>query len=554
MGHYRDVDAFDPKLTSLSSCGGGWLYEPHVAENIFNQLIREQEPRLRLLLRHEAREAVMHEQRITGAIFTPRDQPEKPVHISATVVIDATYEADLAAFTKAEFRIGRESRDELGEPHAGRVYMHFASQDLLPGSTGEGDKAIQSFCFRFSATADESNGVPVEKPAGYDRDDYRYLLEDIRTGKLTNLGQVFGVYPMPRNKVELNSQNPLPKTGLPSESLDLAEECWPWPLATPAQRRKLYERYLTHNVGMLWLLQNDSEITPELQRDARRYAWCKDEFVTNNHLPRQLYMREGRRFVGTYLLTEHDGELAPGLERTRVQTTSIGLVEWAYDSHACHRYDPAHPGVREGYTFVTHPPFQIPYGVVVPKIVDGLLIPLACSASHVAYNGLRNEPIYMILGEACGAAAHLAVQQHVQLREISVDRLQRQLVENGSIITYLEDLESLHPAAPALQWLGARGYNTGYRADADLTLTRGEAAARLNRVLQNVHAASQLPELGGDRAAPILLAEAQQWVQSVGFHFDTRRFAPRTDDALTVAQFATLLYSSMAFTGESGNA
>jgi hypothetical protein len=110
--------------------------------------------------------------------------------------------------------------------------MRFGSNELLPGSTGEGDKAIQSFCFRFSATADPANQVPIEKPQGYDRSEYHYLLEDIRSGKLTNLAQVFGVFKMPNGKVQFNSQNPLPETGLPSESLDLAEACWRWPEAT----------------------------------------------------------------------------------------------------------------------------------------------------------------------------------------------------------------------------------------------------------------------------------------------------------------------------------
>lgn len=140
-----------------------------------------------------------------------------------TVLVDATYEGDLASLAKASYRLGRESREEFGEPHAGHIYMRFGSNDPQPGSTGKGDKAIQSYCFRFSATADPANMVSVEKPEHYDRADYHFLLEDIRSGKLTRLDQIFGIYPMLNKKVEFNSLHPLPTTGVPSESLDLAE-------------------------------------------------------------------------------------------------------------------------------------------------------------------------------------------------------------------------------------------------------------------------------------------------------------------------------------------
>src|SRR5581483_3424349 len=160
----------------------------------------------------------------------------------------------------------------------------------------------------------------------------------------------------------------------------------------------------------------------------------------------------------------------------------IGLVEWQYDSHACHRFDPDHPGIREGYTYVDHEVFQIPYGVVVPKVIDGLLVPVACSASHIAYNALRMEPVFMALGEACGQAAHLAVTTRGPVRSVPVDHLQQALLANGGVITYLDDLARDNDAFAACQWLGARGFNKGYQAEADRPVSRGESAERLGRV------------------------------------------------------------------------
>ena len=192
-------------------------------------------------------------------------------------------------------------------------------------------------------------------------------------------------------------------------------------------------------------------------------------------------MREGRRIIGEYVLTERDGELDPATERTRLQPTSIAVADYAFDSHGCHKFDPSHPGVREGYIYITHRPMQIPYGVVVPRNADGLLVPVACSASHVGYSALRMEPVFMALGEACGVAAHLSLRDGKPLRSISTSELQHCLVERGSVITHYDDLPFDHPAFAAFQWLGTRGLNPGYLAHPDMKLSRAAAAERSGR-------------------------------------------------------------------------
>jgi hypothetical protein len=545
--YYRALDASAPGESHLKMCREGWLYEPKIAETIFKQFLAEQ-TRVRVMFRQRLNAVTMKGKRVAGALFESRDEANHLVRIDAKVVIDATYEGDVAALAKAEFRLGREGRDELGEPHAGRIYMNLGTTEILPGSTGEGDAAIQSYCFRFTATTDPLNRVPVEKPEHFNRSDYNYLLRDIQAGRIEKLNQVFGVYPLPGGKVEFNNREVSPETGVPSESLDLAEECWPWPEGSPEARRKIYERYLTHNVGMLWMLQNDPEIPDVLRQDARRYGWCRDEYPQNNHLPRQLYVREGRRVEGEYLLNEHDGNFAEGLERTKVQPTSIGLVEWAFDSHACHRFSPEHPGTREGYTWVDHAVFQIPYGVVVPKAVDGLLVPVACSASHVAYNALRMEPVFMALGEACGQAAHLAVTERIPARAVRVERLQKTLLANGAAITYLEDLSSDDKSFVACQWLGARGFNRGCLAEAGRNLTRGEGVERLHRALQimKVHWSGNVD---GDPAAPLLEPDVMAWLISAGFDVKSGAApqpSPSLTGGLTIGQFAELVYGVVA--------
>lgn len=273
---------------------------------------------------------------------------------------------------------------------------------------------------------------------------------------------------------ELNSDHVHPGAGVPSESLDLTEDNWSWPTATQTQRRKLYQRILTHNVGLIWLLQNDPEVPESLRIDAKQWGWHRDEWPTNNHMPRQVYVRQGRRIVGEAILTERDADLDPKLGRTALRTDSIAVIEWAFDPHGHHKFDPAHPGVREGYFFVLHEPFQVPYGVLVPKKIDGLLVPVACSWSHVAYNALRMEPVFMALGEASGIAAHLAITKRKPPRKITTPILQKLLVERKGVIAFFEDLPFSDPDFPTFQWLGARGLNKGYLAAPDKILTQAE--------------------------------------------------------------------------------
>ena len=365
--YYAKHDRNDASLSNRKACANGYLVEAHVAERVFSDMVEGEGGRIRLRLHHDLRQAVVQANRLVSVVLEDVDLPVRRVEWRAKVFIDATYEGDLAAAAGASYRTGREARGEFGEPHAGRIYMRFGTSEPLAGSTGEADGATEAYCFRFHVTKLGSNRVPVEKPNGYRRDDYRFVLGQLREGRVQSLRQIIQVIPLPNGKFELNSDHSHPDTGVPAESLDLAEENWNWPKASRTARKATYQRYLTYDVGLLWLLQHDAEVPAALRDEACQYGWCRDEWPDNNHIPGQVYVRQGRRIEGEYMLTEHDADLDPMLRRTRVQPTSIGIVEWPFDSHACHKYDPLHPGVREGYTFVAHEPFQVPFGVLVPR-------------------------------------------------------------------------------------------------------------------------------------------------------------------------------------------
>ncbi len=543
VNYFTAFDQENPDRPNLRRCQDGYRYEAHVAEQIFHEMIEEQEGRIRLCLNHELKQAVVEDERLVAVSLEDRGQPGELVRVEGRVFVDATYEGDLAAMAGAPFRTGREGRDEFQEAHAGKIYMRFGTTVPLPGSTGEADGATEAYCFRFHVTEVPEDRVPIEKPSAFDREDYRFVLDDIRSGRATRFGQIIQLIPMPNRKFELNSDHPHPDTGVPSESLDLAEDNWDWPTATPARREQIYDRYLSHNVGLIWLLQNDPEVPAAMREDARRWGWCKDEWPEHGHVPRQVYVRQGRRIEGETMLTENDGKPKPPLGRTTVQPTSISVIEWPFDPHGCHKYDPAFPGVREGYFYVAHAPFQVPYGVIVPKSIDGLLAPVACSCSHVAYNALRMEPVFMSLGEAAGIAAHLAIEEDVDVRSVPVPQLQALLVEEAGVITFYEDLPFDHPAFAAMQWLGARALNPGYRATPEMKLTRRDGWVKLGRIL--AAEGKEWPKPGGAEQEKLCWPELYTWLQQAGYRPPQHEPGIPKEGQLTLDQFATIVYETM---------
>ncbi|MFM7397846.1 MAG: FAD-dependent oxidoreductase [Verrucomicrobiota bacterium] len=456
--HY--VTTYGENSEQVKVCQGGHMFEPKVAEKVFRDMLAG-EKNIRLIQRHRVVSARVvgsdgierdaeRGQRRDGA--APKDfgptvklvsitaedlaQPGKKAEFRVKTFVDATYEGDLAALAGVPYRVGRESRETFGERHAGKIYLRFKDINPLPGSTGEADDGIQAFCFRTHVTKDLANAVPVEKPAAFNRDDYRAMLDDMRSGRVTKLTKLMHFFPMPNGKYELNNAHPDGDTGVPSESFDLPEENWKWPEADSAERERIFQRYWAHAEGYLWLLQNDPEVPTAIREEARQYGFPKDEFTDNRHRPHHIYVRQGRRIWGEYNFTQRDAALDNATGLPRRKPDGIAVAEFGFDSHGVHKYDPAHPGLREGYIFIEHQPLQLPYRMLVPKRVDGLLVPVACSASHVGYQTIRMEPVFMALGEASGIAAAQAASAKTELRAIDVSALQREILKRGGVILY----------------------------------------------------------------------------------------------------------------------
>jgi hypothetical protein len=477
--HYTETYGADSP--QVKDCSDGYHFEPHVAEKVFEAMLAEQGERITVKkmrqLDADPRSVVLGGSALQHVIVTDRATGAREEY-RGRVFVDATYEGDLAAAAGCDFETRREGQAEYGEPFAGRLYRPWGVGAKGEGSTGAGDDTLQAYNYRLCLTDVAENRAPIEKPASYDRTDYASLVGDVASQQMPSFmpstaadGGVTGaVNPvkLPNGKTDSNNHHRA------FVSTDLPEENWPYPRADWAWRDKFAERLRDYTLGLIWFCQNDPELPETFRTGARRWGLARDEYTDNGHFPRQIYVREGRRVLGEYLFTALDAvapgevphaeaimtgerEPAPGL-RAPVHADSITASHYPIDSHAVRKREPnrIHLDGFLGLSRITRP-YQVPYGVIVPRGVDGLLTPVPCSASHLGFGTLRMEPCWMALGHAAGVAAHLAIELKVPPRAVPVARLQSALLDQGQVLIYLRDVPPSHPQWRALQVAGCAG-------------------------------------------------------------------------------------------------
>ena len=286
-------------------------------------------------------------------------------------------------------------------------------------------------------------------PPGYDRNDYLGYFDDLKAGRLAG-PKTFkpgrGYNPKhfdtlvrrlvrrrhPEQQVRRKHQPASAWLSLPEENRGYIE-------GDESTRERIRQRHRSLVLGLLWFLQNDPEV-PEAHRAlANEMHLPKDEFTDNAHFPWQLYVREGRRLVGEYTLTQHD--ITGKGQEPKHHADSIAVGEFPIDSFPVRKRQPGDTLVLEGYLgmldYITRP-YEIPYRIMIPEKIDGLIVPVAASTTHVAFSSIRMEPTWMALGQAAGAAAHLAIQNKVEPRRVPVRELQSVLASQGQVIRHAE--------------------------------------------------------------------------------------------------------------------
>ncbi len=459
--HY--VEQYGEGSPQVRDCSDGYRFEPHVAEQVFAEMLAEHRARITVLCNRQfdalPERVVLHEGRLVEIILLDRVSGGKERY-RGRVFIDATYEGDLAAAAGVPFRLGREGFAEFREPMAGRVYVAWGSRQLGPGSTQEGDQRIQAYNFRLCLTRDPGNMVPIARPENYRREEYLSLVDDLKLDRRTGphrgekdyegIGRVVNMVALPNGKVDANNQH------LAFLSTDLPEENQPWPEADWQWRDQFAQRLRDYTLGLLWFVQHDPALPEDFRQRCRQWGLARDEYLDNGHFPRQVYVREARRIVGEYLFTAHDALPAQGSVRPPVHCDSITSSHYYLDSHAVRKREPGRVHLEGFFSYPTRP-YTVPYGVIVPKEVDGLLVPVAVSGTHVGFSTLRMEPCWMALGEAAGTAAALSIRQDVPVRKVRIWTLQRELVGRGAMLIYFEDARPGDKHYEALQLLALRG-------------------------------------------------------------------------------------------------
>ncbi|MHB1001377.1 MAG: FAD-dependent oxidoreductase [Armatimonadota bacterium] len=473
--HAYYTDTYGAESQQVKDCSNGYFYEPSVSERILNKMV-DAEKRVKVRYNYKPSGVFIYRDRVHGVNFYDTKR-KKTIQVRANVVIDATYEGDIAAMAGVPYRIGRESREETGEAYAGVLYLDHLTRMVLPGSTGEGDRRVQAYNYRLCLTKDPNNRVITGKPDNYNRNEYLQVLESVKNGRIKRIDDVLNIEKVPNGKSDTNNMP------LSLISTDLPEENFDYPEASYEQREKIIKRHKDYILGLIYFLQNDPEMPEQLRENCREWGFAKDEYQDNNNFPRQLYVREARRIWGLYSFSAHDAVLAPGMLRTPVHFDSIACGGYSIDSHATRKKEPGQDTELEGFFWLSGitQPYQIPYRVMIPQKVDGLIVPGAASATHLGFGTLRMEPVWMAMGQAAGTAAHMADVLYLEPREVPVNRLQSILVENHQVLTTFNDIQGptddvSDRAWQAMQFFGTRGFFDSYDAKPLDTLTRGMAA------------------------------------------------------------------------------
>ena len=433
-----------------------WIFEPHVAEAVFDDMVRDHKiPVHRNEWLDRANGVSKQGERIRSIkMLSGRTY-------SGRIFIDATYEGDLMAASGVDYHVGRESTNKYKEDwngvqtgvlhhqhHFGAVKKKISpyvvpgdpSSGVLPrispdppGEYGAGDDKVQAYCFRMCLTNHDANRVPFPKPDGYDASQYELLARIFDAG----WRETFRKFdPIPNHKTDTNNHGPM--------STDNIGFNYDYPEGSYERRREIIKEHETYQKGWLYFIANDPRVPKEIQQEMRRWGLAKDEFSDNGNWPHQLYIREARRMIGEFVLTENE------LLKKRPTPDSIGMGSYTMDSHNIQRYITPEGYVQnEGDIGVsTRGPYQIAYGSIVPKKeqCDNLLVPVCLSSSHIAFGSIRMEPVFMILGHSAATAAAIAINREIGVQDVAYAELRARLLKDGQVLK-----------ATGLDWGGSYG-------------------------------------------------------------------------------------------------
>jgi hypothetical protein len=412
-----------------------WIFEPHVAENLFNEYIKK------------AKVPVLYENRITGvekkgtlitAITLENPTKKKVGTVKAKVFIDCSYEGDLMAKAGVSYTVGREANSTYNETFNGVQLMNGhqlpdgidpykvkgdPSSGLLwgisPGKLidkGSGDKKVQAYNFRICLTNNPANMIPITEPEDYVPERYELLIRQMEKRNWKSLQDVFIWSGMPNQKTDINNRNGF--------STDMIGMNWEYPDADYLKREQIWKAHIAYTKGLLYFVGHDARVPEHIRKEISQWGYPKDEYTNNGNWSHQLYVREARRMVGTLVMTQHH------CQGKEVVSDGIGMAAYTMDSHNCDRLIVNGMVKNEGNVEEGgFGPYPISYRAIIPKESEAsnLIVPVCLSATHIAYGSIRMEPVFMVLGQSSAMAAVQAIDRKLSVQKIDVGRLQQQL-------------------------------------------------------------------------------------------------------------------------------
>jgi hypothetical protein len=418
-----------------------WTFEPHVAERLMNELVQEATVPVVLGERLDLKHGVGKKDK---DIISIRMESGKTYR--GRRFIDATYEGDLLALAGVSYHVGREANSVYGETLNGVQVAHAVKHQLMdkvdpyvtkgdkssgllpgvvagpPGEDGSGDRRVQTYNFRLCLTDVKENQIPFTKPAGYDPLRYELLLRNFEAGETrAPWNPIF----MPNRKTDVNNNY-----GFSTDNIGMNYD---WPEADYATRDKIFEEHLLYTQGLLWTLATNDRVPPKVREEVNRFGLCKDEFQRTDGWPHQLYVREARRMIGAYVMTQDD------CQRKRTAEDAVGLGAYNMDSHNVQRYVDENGYARnEGDIQVGVSPYPISYRAIIPKEDEctNLFAPVCLSASHIAYGSIRMEPVFMVLGQTAATAAVQSIDANVSVQKVDYGKLRERLLADGQVLEW----------------------------------------------------------------------------------------------------------------------
>ncbi len=415
-----------------------WVFEPKVALQVFKDMLEKSGVTVVFNSPLNLKKGVIKKGNQIKNIQT------KTGNYTASVFIDTSYEGDLMAMSKVEYIVGREPNKAHNETYNGirpgkivgngklSINPYIVEGDkksgLLPYiesikkfKQGKGDHRLQAYCYRFTLTTDPKNRLPIVKPADYQPLWYEYIARKIQITKNPKLQAFLTLTPMPNKKTDTNHA-------------DFIGANYSWPEGDYLEREKLAAMHKSYTLGMIWFYANDPRVPEHMRTEMKNYGLARDEFKDSENFPPQIYVREARRMISDYVMTEHN------YYKREVVKDAVGLGTYWLDSHVVSNILDTDGSVRMEGNFWENKSFIYPisYRSIVPKNKEcgNLLVPVCLSATHSIYGSIRMEPVYMVLGQSAGAAAALSIDQKCDVQDLDYNVLQQELLKAKQILAH----------------------------------------------------------------------------------------------------------------------